>query len=98
MSNIKIDPELLEGKIMSLTELCNEYEAIGHTPFRIVGKGKTNHSLYEMDTCFLALDKALADLIQSTIALLNNAKDGYVDADEKSAGLLQKLQGEVFGK
>ncbi len=98
MQNIKIDPEQLGSKINRLKTLYSDCETNSNATFAVTGKGQTNIAMDELDTYFLALDRALASLIQSTVELLSNAKDGYVNTDESTAKLMQKLQGEVFKK
>jgi hypothetical protein len=98
MSKINIDPVYLDIEIFNLTNLFAECEANSHTLFFLAGKGKTSISMENMNTSFLNLNKALAVLIQGTIELLQNAKDGYIDADETTAKLLEKLQEGVASK
>lgn len=98
MSKINIDPVFLNIEISNLTNLLVECEANSHALFFLTGKGKTSISMESLNTSFLNLNKALAVLIQGTIELLQNAKDGYIDADETTAKLLEKMQEGVVSK
>ncbi len=98
MSQIKIDPVWLDAEIFNLTNLLFECEENSRAQFFLLGMGKTNDAMIKFNDSFLNLDRALAVLIQSTIELLKNAKDGYVNADENTAGLMKQLQEEVFPK
>ena len=95
-TTIKINPGMLESKISKLKVLHSECEANTNSKIHTNGSGNTNIAMSDLNIYLLTLNVALGTLIQSTITLLENAKDGYINTDEKTATLIKKLQGEVF--
>ncbi|MBC6133306.1 YwqI/YxiC family protein [Listeria booriae] len=89
MSEVHINPTVLEQEISVLKELLNT--KITRTKGSISNKGKTSDKMKEVQVYYDKLNEALDILIQNTVSFLENAKDAYINTDEASAAVLSQL-------
>ncbi|MBC2292913.1 YwqI/YxiC family protein [Listeria booriae] len=91
MSEVHIDPTILEQEIGILKSLLNT--KITRTKGSISNKGKASEKMNEVQMYYDTLNETLDLLIQNTASFLENAKDAYIDTDEASAAILEQLMG-----
>lgn len=96
MAQIHIESELLDYKISSLRTILFECEENRTPEFEVTGVGCTSNAMKAVNDYFDTLNVGLTGIITNTIALLENAKDGYINTDEKSATILRELKGELL--
>ncbi len=89
MSEIHIDPAVLEQEISVLEGLLNT--KIVRTEESKDNKGKASEKMKEVQMYYDTLNETLDMLIQNTASFLENAKDAYIDTDEASAAILNQL-------
>ncbi|MBC1373665.1 YwqI/YxiC family protein [Listeria booriae] len=89
MSEVHIDPTILEQEIGVLKDLLNT--KITRTKGSISNKGKASEKMKEVQVYYDTLNETLDILIQNTASFLDNAKDAYIDTDEASAAILNQL-------
>lgn len=85
--SVKVNPEAIKNYVSKMSELKTSSDAkssaikISDTRLR----GNVYSPIKDSMEYCKEIDSVLNEMIQNTIDLLNNALDGYVDADEKSA-------------
>ncbi|MBC2324662.1 hypothetical protein [Listeria booriae] len=89
MNEVHIDPIILEQEIVVMKGLLNT--KITRLKGSISNKGKASEKMKEVQVYYDTLNKTLDILIQNTTIFLENARDAYIDTDEKSAAVLNQL-------
>ena len=89
MNEISIDPAVLACEIQYLTNLLEEDKI--NSSFEVASKGKAADVMRIIFDYFKNLEQSLDVLISNTIAFLENAEDGFIDADSQSADEFNRL-------
>jgi len=89
MDEISIAPEVIEEEIAALKGLLG-----GNAPkaYSVQSLGKSAECGQAFIQYFDSLNASLDQLISNTIAFLEQAKAGYIKADQSSARILQQFK------
>lgn len=91
---INVNIKELEAEIVNLQSLLDAVKTDSAGDFDIGCKGVASEWMSTVNGAFLGLEEALQTLINVTIMFCQNAKDGYIDADENTAKLLEAIQAQ----
>ncbi len=91
---INVNTKELEAEITNLQALLTTVKTDSSGNFDIGCKGVATEWMSTVNSAFLGLEEALQTLINVTIMFCQNAKDGYIDADENTAKLLEAIQAQ----
>ena len=91
---INVNIKELEAEIVNLQSLLDVVKTDSSGDFEIGCKGVASEWMSTVNGAFLGLEEALQTLINVTIMFCQNAKDGYIDADENTAKLLEAIQAQ----
>lgn len=94
MSKLDVDVVVLTNEITKLKELI----VVKDLSVSITGQGKTMSEMQNLTEGLGVVNEAFNHLIQNTIDFLENAKDGYIDADENSKKIFDDLVERCAGK
>ncbi|MBC1914243.1 hypothetical protein HCB27_14270 [Listeria booriae] len=87
-NSIEINPDVIEAEVSYLKSLLSSEIVVSQT---VASKGQAADSIKVLLSYINELDNSLENLIQNTANFLDNARDSYIDVDEKSAVILSEL-------
>ena len=96
--HIEVNQEILKGEISNLKKLLSDIEADKGIRIESVGKGYTKEYMDIVSEGFNGIKNTLQFLIESTVSLLENVSDGYIDMDDIAAKKIAEFTNEVLGQ
>lgn len=94
---IEVNVEVLESEITNLNNLLNEINSSGLKHKEVEGKGYTKQYMDLVGNAFVGVVNSLEFLISSTISMLEEVKDGYIEIDEITRESIEEFKEEVLG-
>ncbi len=85
---IEVNTEKLEeciNELKQLSEKCeSKYDLYQRVPNKVSDKGKTPKKMEKVINEYNTIRKCVLSLINSTVTLLENSKDGYIGVDDNA--------------
>lgn len=94
---IEVNVEVLESEITNLNNLLNEINSSGLKHKEVEGKGYTKQYMDLVGNAFVGVVNSLEFLISSTVSMLEEVKDGYIEIDEITRESIEEFKEEVLG-
>lgn len=94
---IEVNVEVLESEIINLNNLLNEINSSGLKHKEVEGKGYTKQYMDLVGNAFVGVVNSLEFLISSTVSMLEEVKDGYIEIDEITRESIEEFKEEVLG-
>lgn len=93
---IQVNAEVLENEISNLKNLLNDIDSSNIEHVEVEGAGYTKLYMDLTGKAFSGVIKSLQLLITSTVNMLNEIKDGYIEIDENTRDFIEEFKEEVL--
>ena len=94
--NISVKLDILETEMSNLNSLLNDIDTSNIQHKEVEGAGYTKQYMDVVGNSFVGVVNSLKVLIASTISMLEEVKDGYIEIDEITRDSIEEFKEEVL--